>query len=106
MMSRTMLGLSAAAAIAVGTAWTGPATAAERYADGLRNAPQIEVSAQRRYVRHGWRHWGPRFHYRHYGYYPYRRFYPYDAYAYYPYRYRYYAPGPYVRFGPFAFGVW
>jgi len=105
MMSRTMLGLSTAAVIAAGTAWTGLAQAAEPRADGLRNAPNIEVSAQHRYyVRHRWRHFGPRFHYRRYGYYPYRYYYPYDAYAYYPYPY--YVPGPYVRFGPFAFGVW
>jgi hypothetical protein len=79
-----------------------PAVAAEKRAGGVRNVEQMDVSAQRRYRRYGYRSYGPR-----YGYYrPYRPYYyaPYYAYAPQPYYRPYYRPGVSVGVGPLGFG--
>jgi hypothetical protein len=71
--------------------------AAMPLAAGVSNADAAvvtDVAYYRRHYRH--RYWGPRYVT------PYPSYY---SYGYYPYR-RYYAPGPYVRFGPFGFGAW
>jgi hypothetical protein len=99
-MAKTLLTLAAGAALFAFTL-PGPADAAERRADGLRNnIEQTEFSS-------GHRRWHRkrvvvrRYHYPHYGYYG-------HPYAYgwgYPY---YYRPRPFIGFGvgPFGFGVW
>ena len=103
-----ILATCAALAMTAAFAMPGAAVAAEKRADGVRNIEQTtieqttDVSAQRRYRRHAYRSYGPR-----YGSYrPYRPYY-YDApyYAYAPRYYRpYYAPGVSVGVGPFGFG--
>ena len=114
-----MKGLFAACA-AVGLtaafALPAPAVAAEKRADGVRNVEQMDVSAQRRYGRYGYRNYGyrnygyrnygPRYGYRHGYYRPYRSYYraPYYAYAPQPYYRPYYRPGVSLGFGPLGFG--
>jgi hypothetical protein len=93
-----------AAVMLAATAIPGPAAAAQRQGPGIhKQVSGEEFSAQRRYHRRYVvrRHFAPRrFVYRRYG--PrYYRPYPYYAYG---YPYRYYSPGPFVRFGPFGFG--
>ena len=79
-----------------------PAGATEKRADGVRNAEQTDVSAQRRYRRYGYRY-GPRYRY---GYrYGYRPYYGAPYYAYSPYYRPYYrGPGVGIGVGPFGFG--
>ena len=99
--------LAGAAAIGVATLISmGSANASpqQQKADGMRNAEQIEVSAQRRHRHyHGYRHYGPR-----HGYYGgpryYRPHYGYNSYGYNPYYRPYYRPGPYVGVGPGGIG--
>lgn len=93
--------LVAAAGFASALALPASAETAQR-SDGLRTKPQAQhtdISAQRRYYRHGYRYrygYGPRYGYR------------YRPYGYYGYGYRpYYQPGVSLGFygGP-RFGVW
>jgi hypothetical protein len=97
-MAKTLLALAAGASLLV-LALPGPASAAERRADGIRNnIEQTEFSSMHR------RWHRPRYVVRR-AYRPYYYGYPY-AYGYgYPY---YYRPRPFVGFGvgPFGFGVW
>jgi hypothetical protein len=100
-MGKIFLSLAAGAALFV-LALPGPAGAAERRADGVRNADQTEFSsAHRRWHR---RHYVRRHGYRSYGYRSYR------PYGYgYGYPYGYYRPGPSIGlsfgFGP-RYGWW
>ena len=67
----TTLATCAALAVTAVVAMPIPAGAAEKRADGVRNAEQTDVSAQRRYRRYGYRY-GPRYRYGYrYGYRPY-----------------------------------
>ena len=101
---RGLFATCAAVALTAAFALPAPAVAAEKRADGMRNAEQMDVSSQRRY-RRAYRYYGPR-----YGYYrPYRPYYydaPYYAYAPRPYYRPYYRPGISVGVGPLGFGVW
>jgi hypothetical protein len=96
-MTKTLLALVAGASLLV-LALPGPAGAAERRTDGIRNGGDLTEfsSYHRRWHRRGY---VVRRAYRPYYGYPY-------AYGYgYPY---YYRPRPFVGFGfgPFGFGVW
>ncbi len=107
-MTKTFLGLAAAALLTAAAA-PAPANAAP-----IRNAPGLAQSQSGiDLVQHRWRgrgHWrghrgwyGPRVYGpRVYGPGPYAYV---DPYPYRPYR-RYYAPGPHVQVGPFGFGIW
>ncbi len=93
----TCAGLTLIAAFALPV----PAVAAEKRADGVRNAEQTDVSSQRRRYRRNVYRSGPR-----YGYY--RQHYynaPYYAYAPQPYYRPYYGPRVGVGVGPFGFGL-
>lgn len=101
-----ILGTIAALTIMGAAALPVPASAAEH---GLTQTQSTEFSSQRRWHRHYYRHWGPRFygyHHRYwgpryrYGYYGY----PYRHYGYYGYPY-YHRPALAFRFGPFGFGA-
>ena len=101
-MYKSLMGIAAAAMLFI-IAAPAPADAfAVRHAAGVQEHQANVTEAQ--YRRRARRIYRQRFVYRGY---PYRAYpYPY-AYAYpYPYYRRYYAPGPYVQFGPFGFGVW
>jgi hypothetical protein len=107
-MLKSVMGVAAAAMLAAFTA-SGPASAADGQRQAQNRNPAVqqqaageEFSSQRRWRRYhrGWRYAYPRYRYRYWGPGP-------GAYYYgYPYAYRYYYPGPYVRFGPFAFGFY
>jgi hypothetical protein len=84
----------------------GPADAAARRANGIASADQLDLSAQRRYYRRGYR--GGYYRRPYYGrpYYRSRAYRPYYRYRYRPYyRYGYYRP--YYRYGyyrPYYYG--
>jgi len=107
-MTKTLLGIAAAALLTVAAA-PAPASAAPiQHTPGLvQSQAGIDLVQYRRgrgYYRgygRGWngpRAYGPRV----YG----PRVYGPGPYAYDPYPYRYYAPGPHVQVGPFGFGIW
>lgn len=107
-MSKILMSLAALTFIGA-TALPLQATAAERQAGGISNAPvttaqPTDVSSQRRYYRHrygyyGRPYWGPR---RYYG--PSYGYYGYPRYGYgYGRPYGYYNPGISVGVGPFGF---
>ena len=108
-MWKSLTGIAAAAMLTV-VAVPAPANAAPiQNAPGLSEAQvgveQVQRRRWRRHWRGGPRYWrgGPRYHPA----YPYR-VYP-GPYAYAPgpyYRGYYGPPGPFVRFGPFGFGIW
>jgi hypothetical protein len=98
-MPKTLLALAAGASLLV-LALPGPASAADRRADGARNAVEhTDISSYHRRWHRPYRYVRRGYHRPYYGYgYPY-------AYGYgYPYYYR----RPFVGFGigPFGFGVW
>jgi hypothetical protein len=106
-MSKSLLGLAAAAMLSIAAA-PSPANAF-----AVRHAPG--VAQDQATLEHVWHRGVP--HRRYYRAYPYRA-YPYRAYPYaygpypyayaapYPYYRRYYAPRPFIGIGPFGFGVW
>ena len=99
--------LASCAALALTAVFAMPvsAGATEKRADGVRNAEQTDVSAQRRYRRYGHRYYGPRYRYGYRGYrYGYRPYYSAPYYAYSPYYRPYYGPRVGVGVGPLGFG--
>jgi hypothetical protein len=98
-MSKMLSVLVAIFALAI-VALPGPADAAQRGADGIRNLDQYEFSSARRQRRVVRRYVGPRYYSQPYYYGPYG----YQPYGYQPYGYpyRYYAPAP-VPFPFFPF---
>lgn len=103
-MYKSLMGIAAAAMLFI-IAAPAPADAfAVRHAAGAQDA-QANVEQVWHYGRPHRRIYRQRYVYRTY---PYEAYpYPY-AYAPYPYPYyrRYYAPAPFVQFGPFGVGVW
>jgi len=99
MVIKTLTGVAAAVMLM--------AVAAPTPAAALPAAPMVGVQADQSTVQDAqWRR-GRRWYRSGYRYRYYRGPYAYGPYAPYAYApYPYYAPGPFVRFGPFGFGVW
>ena len=99
-MSKMFAALAAVMLLFV-IATPGPADAAQRRADGMRNLDQYEFSSARRRYRRHYRRYAPRYYYRPYYYRPsYYQPYTYGPYYYRPYYYRP-APWPFFPFyGP------
>lgn len=104
------MGIAAAAMLTIVAASAPAKAAAIRHAPGIQVDQSNVQEAQWRRGRHYRRHWRGHRYYRGYRHWGYRAPYAYAPYPY--YRRRYYepyyygSPGPYVRLGPFAFGVW
>jgi hypothetical protein len=110
-MYKSLLGIAAAAVLALATAPQPAEAAPIRHAPGLDEAQiAAEPVRHRRYHRH-WRahrHWhGPRVWVGPRRAWAYGGPYPYYAYAHpYPYYHHYHHPGAFISVGPFGFGFW